>query len=532
MEKKAIQPPRFSPANWGGLTPRQWQPKCLNAITNRLLTTEPAGIVRAIMGSGKSIVIAELAATIQMPWESPVVITTSSILLVKQIRKTVASRVKGKKTVGCFYTESKQTGTDIIIACTPSVPELAKRLASIGRGCGLWIADEVHRSECDTIKNAHEAFNPLKAIGFTATPFRASTKQNITLFHELLYDYGPSEALKDGVVVSWKIQPWNGPETPVDDVCVIMIRRHIERGEGVGIVNASTIVDAEAFTARLNSEGIKSNFVHSKLRKDKIDQRLGDLKNGKITCIVHVSLLCEGADYPWLRWMCLRRDVSSRVRFLQEIGRCLRAFEGKQEAIFDDPNDLFGLHRITYEAALGDSETTEDKAEEIAELEVDEMIPAMQAALEDDPAVALHSFEIELRRLIVACDAAGMCPERPITKRINRTKEPTRLQIGMIKTFITAAREWIPSRWMPFFTLVSANLEKITFGAAADMACILASIATGEKFPPICTEGLITAVPGGDGAGVYVETPDSRVQDSLSIHKKWKQMEFEFERVK
>ena len=63
----------------GGVTLRPWQRQCL--VDQTAATPTDAGMVSAVMGAGKSIVIALLCAA----WRGPVVVTTSTIKLVEQL---------------------------------------------------------------------------------------------------------------------------------------------------------------------------------------------------------------------------------------------------------------------------------------------------------------------------------------------------------------------------------------------------------------------------------------------------------------
>jgi hypothetical protein len=70
-------------------------------------------------------------------------------------------------------------------------------------------------------------------------------------------------------------------------------------------------------------------------------------------------MLSEGVDMPWLRWMALRQARGSRVEFLQEFGRVLRAAPGKTEAVIFDPWEKSLDHPMT-----GWLEIEADKADE------------------------------------------------------------------------------------------------------------------------------------------------------------------------
>jgi hypothetical protein len=101
--------------------------------------------------------------------------------------------------------------------------------------------------------------------------------------------------------------------------------------------------------------------------------RLDDLRAGRVRALVHVSLLAEGVDFPWLRWLCLRRNVQARVRFLQEIGRVLRVdndpdprFGPKTEGVVLDPHLLLGRHGLVTVEAIGAAleEAADEEAKE------------------------------------------------------------------------------------------------------------------------------------------------------------------------
>ena len=71
-----------------------------------------------------------------------------------------------------------------------------------------------------------------------------------------------------------------------------------------------------------------------------MDAARDGLEVGDRRCIVDVSLLVEGVDWPFLLWGCLRRPLRASVAFVQQIGRFLRTHPGKTKATILDPHDL------------------------------------------------------------------------------------------------------------------------------------------------------------------------------------------------
>lgn len=418
----------------GPLVLRKWQaeaiPCGLAALDQRV-----AGVVVATTGAGKSIFLAELLRRwrVEHPAsEGAIVVTTPSRKLVEQLAGTLAD-VLGAEAVGRYYTKAKQYKRDVIVCCNPSVPALMIQLESAGRPVAVWFADECHKTETDNFRGgeneegadvgARAISATLKAdrrLGMTATPFRSDEDERLTMFDTVVYRYPPAEALRDGVIVPWRVVGW-GQERPaveVDEACITMIQELGTRAQrGPGVVNATTIEDAEVYCARLATAGIVALPIHSRMKEADQLANVAAVRRGDVDCLVHVSMLVEGVDYPWLRWGCLRRSVGARVRFIQEVGRFLRADANnpaKTEAVLLDPHDLFGAFQITYEAALGwvDPEDEEDlaaKAEEKECREEDEnKKPKPPKVLFAARTTALSRY---VRQMHLALIAEGVCSD-------------------------------------------------------------------------------------------------------------------------
>jgi len=369
-------------------------------------------MISVIMGGGKAMFGAELAATVELGKGEVCVVTTSSQKLVRDLRRDIKARVKDARSVGMWYTHTKRLG-NVIVACIPSVPALAEKLKKRGIRVKFWLADEAHKTECDTIIDSNEALNPMYALGMTATAFRSDKKQSISLFGKCIYRYGVKEALDDGVIVPWRIINWQAGEAELDEACLQMAIS----AEGPGLVNALTIEDAEVFARFLTDHDVPAAAVHSKKKPGEIEKILRELEMGRYKCVIHVNLLTEGANFPWLKWLILRREVEARVRFIQEIGRLLRSHPGKDEAVFYDPHDLFGNFKLTYEEALG--EVPHDPKEII---EREGVGGAGLFIKESDPPMAMQWIESTVRTLVVACEASGFPVRRKLLKKAERVK--------------------------------------------------------------------------------------------------------------
>lgn len=257
-----------------------------------------------------------------------------------------------------------------------------------------------------------ERLNAERRLGVTATPFRSNEKERLRLFTRVVYRYPPADALRDGVIVPWRFIPWEGDDTPIDRACAEMIVALGGRAtRGPGVVNAANIEDAEAYCGFLANYGLEARPIHSKLSAAEQKANVEALRTGAIDCLVHVSMLVEGVDYPWLRWGCFRREVGARVRFIQELGRYLRAYPGKTEALILDPHNLADAFQVTYEEALGwvDDEDEGDGEQERKEREEREL----RGNDGEEPRVVMAKrvgvLSRYVRQLHLALIAEGVC---------------------------------------------------------------------------------------------------------------------------
>lgn len=398
-------------------TPRRWQyealPRCLEAAK-----AGSRGVVSAVMGSGKSVLIAELVRLLLEGlgdgWH--IVVTTPTIRLVDQLHETISEAVGD---VGRWYTHAHDLHR-VTVACTPSAPDLARAIRETSGRCAVWIADEAHRTESETIGSAAEALDPYSSIGFTATPYLSDPRKRLRHFDQLLFEYSAQAAMADGVVCQPVLVHYEGKASYADEAVLEMIR---DEG-GPGLVNAATIADAVEYSGRLCREGIEARAIHSRMAKPEQELVIERLRIGELRCLVHVRLLSEGVDLPWLRWLALRQPVSSRVAFCQQVGRVLRAFPGKIHARILDPHDLFNEHGLSYEAMLG------CQAEEPPS--VDDAMRELAAEVSESDTVDLPIFfdavSSYLRRLALALYSAGYA-RREIKSRGWRKDPPSPKQI-------------------------------------------------------------------------------------------------------
>jgi len=322
---------------------RGWQAEALPAIFKHI---DERPLVRAVMGAGKSVLIAELVK--HAPDTLNVVITTPSVRLVDDLADVLLDWAGIE--AGRWYTHAKEARR-VTVCCNNSLQSLVDS-GELPGPVEIWIADEAHKTECAQIKDALKGLNPYRRVGFSATPWRAEEGARLTEFETLAYDYTAARAIQDGVVVAPRVQHYKGTATDLNTACAEAIEYAVAQQLGPGLANAGNIEDAEEFVKILSKRGIRAKAIHSGIGRDLENARIEALKNGELHCLVHVDMLAEGVNLPWLRWLCCRRPVGSKVRFAQEVGRVLRAYPGKDHAVVFDPHNLFSVFALDDKAVL------------------------------------------------------------------------------------------------------------------------------------------------------------------------------------
>lgn len=468
--------------------PRKWQAEALPLVLDALREGR-AGVVSVATGGGKSILQAELVRVClpkALETGRAIVVSAPREALVEQLAGTISARVGGEH-VGVYYGKKKRPRSPIVVCCNNSMPSLTAALAIDERRVSLLIADECHGTESATLRETIPAMDPGRVIGFTATPFRSNYRESLGLFSESLYTYTYDDARRDGVLVDYL--PINCTDAELigdtNDVCARMIGEH---AHGPGIVSAKDIPDAEAYAVYLMERGISAAAIHSKVPTDRRKQLLEDLRTGRLRCLVHVSLLAEGVDLPWLRWICLRRPVAARVRFIQELGRVLRVctpyedwyeedlrlWGPKTSALVIDPYRLLDSLGIRHPEAIGRA---------LAEAEETAARKALSKMNKEEKAAALAALPLPVavdeatawaQRMAAGMRMFGMAAEYIAANR-ESSGPPSKAQLDFLRRLSKLTR-YLPEQERGVVRALLVRAEDLTWGAVSDLISILRAI--------------------------------------------------------
>ncbi len=485
------------------IIPRRWQTEVIPIVLKHYSSNSPSrGVVHAITGAGKSSVIAQICACIHPENNDAIVVSTSRQKLVRQILQTIKDRLEtddfmSEPVVGAYYAEAHDIHNRRIVCCNDSLGSLADALAKIGRHASWWCADELHRSESPSMKNAYNLLMPKYSIGFSATPYRANPKHGISNFDTVIYKYSIQNALDDGnVIVPWRIVGWEGEDTDLDSACLEMLKS-CEGGRA--IVNAVSISDANLFAQKATATGYAMKSVHSKQSHVENEEILEELKNGKIQAVAYADLLCEGVDLPFLKTMCLRRPVSSRNRFVQELGRGIRYYkdrvtgEEKKELVLLDPHDLMSVHKLSHAAVLSgdydpddpdlDNEPEGKKLERSLQQECFAVLRHLTEVKAGKAPLSTSPLQSYLATLVSIFDTFGLL-EKKISSRDWRREPASQKQISAMEKLKWAfSRKQVPVIHRNALEILSGVGSRMNRGLASDLISLEMSLAEKSTWP-------------------------------------------------
>jgi DNA repair protein RadD len=221
---------------------------------------------------------------------------------------------------------------------------------------GLIIVDEAHRSRGESYKTILAAYPNATVIGLTATPCRLDGKGLGSVFNVMIEAVKVNELVRDGVLVGTRVYVPSLPdlsnvETKRGDYDEAQLADAMNKPQLVGdivthwlklgdgrrtVVFATNIEHSQAVCRAFLAAGIVARHIDGKTKPNERAAILHGLAEGSITVVCNVNVLCEGFDCQPLAVAILARPTQSLALHLQQVGRVLRSFPGKTEALILD----------------------------------------------------------------------------------------------------------------------------------------------------------------------------------------------------
>ncbi len=461
--------------------PRAWQARALPLLLSCIRAKEKV-VGHYCTGAGKSMLIEGLCGTIAHTlspgWR--IVVLVPSRALVEQTAAGLRSVLTCS--VGMWYTRAHTDGT-VIVCCIDSLEGLRDHLVALGVRVAHLLVDECHRANSEDVVRTIDEIAPATRVGITATPFRSAEGDRLRAWTRIADSYTIDLAVADGVLVPFQfVLPDASTPEDATEATIDMIRRHAPPGPG--IVSATNINDAEECAAALCAAGIPAAPIHSRLKDGERKALIAKLKAGELRCLVHVALLVEGVDLPWLRWLAMRRPRQAVVAIVQEAGRVTRTCAPDQWGVKDRavillPHLTSVLDAIATPAALG--EPAIDTARRLTEMELeetDEDRVEIDSAL--PPVSAVADVGAYAAAMLAAVGESGIALDDQREAGTWRVVAPTVRQVALVRELDSDKRKsglrYLPESHRDAIRTALRRPETMTAGTVSDLIALLIAL--------------------------------------------------------
>ena len=304
----------------------------------------------------------KMASTTDLSVDKSVLILTHRTELLTQSHGTLSRFGVTAGIIKAGFTPNRMAGVQVA-----SVSTLVARLPKHREKYDIIIIDECHHATAPTYKKILEHFNPGLVLGFTATPERADGTGLADVFDSMVI--GPP--LRELIRMGRLCRPVTiRPETELDVSEVRIKGKDFDEKELEKVVNTKSITGdvvshylkfgnnmpgcafcvsvkhAETVAAAFNDAGIPSAAVYGDMKPGERKEILKGLEDGSVKIITSCDLISEGFDLPAIGVAILLRPTMSLGLYIQQVGRALRVYPGKEKAIVLDHAGNYFRHGL------------------------------------------------------------------------------------------------------------------------------------------------------------------------------------------
>jgi|SRR5579859_502924 len=361
------------------LVPREHQIRIKNAAcaTDR-------GIIRAATGAGKSLCTALITANINKPtilyvigldlldqfynlytkiFNEPIGYIGDGICRIERIN------IATIWTIGRALKMSDKDILDEDRMDEKEVDEGSKaKIIKLLQNTKVHIFDESHIIVTNTIAEIYKNINPEHMYGLSGTPFRDDNSDLLvhSFLGEQIINVSASEMIEKGVLAPPLIRFYTVPKKTINPVYMSAYKEYIVENEvrnTIIVDKTQELVDKKYKTLvlfkqvkhgnilfeKIKERGIRCDMLYGNDSLEKRNEIKEKLVKGEIDVIIASVIFDIGIDLPALSGLVLASGGASLTRTLQRIGRSIRSYPGKKNAViieFYDQVKFFKKHSL------------------------------------------------------------------------------------------------------------------------------------------------------------------------------------------
>lgn len=352
---------------------RAYQQECIDAVFASWSegTRRPAAVLPT--GAGKTVIFSSLTQRFGQEEGKRV------LILVHREELADQAIAKLKQTspyldVGKIKAHQNDIQSDVMVA---SVQTLARssRLEALQNTeenwgeVGLIITDECHHGSAPSYKKIYEAFPDAFNVGFTATLARGDKRGLGDVWDEVVYSRSVLNMIKNKYLVDVKakkvdieglnlegVQKSRGDYQASDlgealqgsGAMEQIASAYVEHAKDrQGIVFTPTVATAWDAKTAFDARGLKTAVISGETPREERLKIFEDFRTGRVQTLANCMVLTEGFDAPWASCAVIARPTQSQPLYVQMVGRVLRTWPGKSDALVLDVTGVGGMRLKT-----------------------------------------------------------------------------------------------------------------------------------------------------------------------------------------
>lgn len=305
------------------------------------------GTIVSPTGSGKSLIGLEI---IRQRGQKALIIVHRKELAI-QWKNLIKDRLGIKSG---FIGDGEWAVENITVALIQSYSSQVNRVRAIANDFGTIIVDECHHIPSASFFNVLGILNGKYRYGLSATPNRRDGLSDMIYrsIGPIIENIPKSEVESGGSVVPASViametgfnpglvNSWNEYLDAITSSAYrnMSIIDLAQRSDEYVLILVDRIAHAEQLSSMFTLRNIDHVLAHGQLKADERIEAMAQLKNSRIT-IGTSGLLGEGIDISVWSVLILATPISSEIKLMQAVGRCVRPCQGKKKATIYDLKD-------------------------------------------------------------------------------------------------------------------------------------------------------------------------------------------------
>jgi len=236
-----------------------------------------------------------------------------------------------------------------------SIQTIARRLGSLPAP-ELIVFDEAHHIGASQWQQIFDAYPRARILGLTATPWRLDGQGLGTWFGQMVSGPTVAELIEAKSLSPYRLfapatPDLTGVKTAAGDYQRGALAKAMDKpaivGDAIGhyqrlcagkraVAFAAGVDNSKHIAAQFCAAGVPAEHVDGSMPGEARDAAVDRFRRGETLILSNADLFGEGFDVPAIEAAILLRPTKSLSLYLQQVGRALRPFEGKTEAIILD----------------------------------------------------------------------------------------------------------------------------------------------------------------------------------------------------